>query len=90
MDDIETRLYDDQGYLVENSIGCYGVGDRDPLVINHDGSLDLSHKQPDPNQAANWLPAPDDGLELVLRLSWPTHEVLNGTWVAPTICRIID
>jgi hypothetical protein len=80
-------LYNNQGYLVDNPIGRYGIGNRDPLVSNQDGSLDLylSHTPPDANRTANWLPAPHDRFQLVLRLYWPTHATLAGTWTPPTV-----
>jgi hypothetical protein len=80
-------VYNDQGYLIENPIGRYGIGDRHRIVGNQDGSLDLclSHTPPDPNRRANWLPVPHYSFELVLRLYWPTREALNGTWAPPAV-----
>jgi hypothetical protein len=48
--------------LIDNPIDRYSIGDRTPgLVHDPDGGLTLriQHQRPgDPEQAANWLPAP--------------------------------
>ena len=85
-------LYDVPGHrLVANTAGRYSVGDRTPgIVYGADGSLTLYlRREPpaDPDEAANWLPAPDGEFRPVLRLYLPDQDVLDGRYVIPAIER---
>lgn len=82
-------LYDDEDYLVDNPIGRYAIGDRDPLVYQPDGSLDLriQHEQP-PERASNWLPAPAGNFTLTLRIYMPRDVFLEGKWSPPAVERL--
>jgi hypothetical protein len=83
-------MYDQDSFLVANPIGRYGLGDRDPLKYNADGSLDLylQHQSPGPDKEANWLPAPAADFNVTLRLYWPKRAVLDGAWTPPPIKRV--
>ena len=78
-----------EGYLVENPIGRYALGDQDDLHYNSDGSLDLyvQHEIPD-GKESNWLPAPEGSFGLALRLYWPREEILTRKWKAPPVQRV--
>jgi hypothetical protein len=80
-------LYDNDGYLVENEIKRYAIGDRDELSFNENGSLDIfiQHESPGKDHESNWLPAPADDFNLVLRLYWPRMEILTGEWNPPPV-----
>jgi hypothetical protein len=61
---------------------------------NDDGSLTLyiqKDEPTDPAQKANWLPAPDGPIYLVMRLYWPKTETPSvlppgkGSWQPPGI-----
>jgi hypothetical protein len=69
--------------------GRHGVGDRNDLVLNHDGSLDLliQPTPPEPNLIPNWLPAPDGQFSLSMRLHWPRTPALSGSWRMPPVER---
>ena len=81
--------------LIENPINRYLV--NSPMIpamkTNPDGSLTLyiQNKSPGADKEANWLPAPNGPIYLVMRLYWPKTEapsVLppgNGTWQPPAI-----
>ncbi|MDQ0796623.1 DUF1254 domain-containing protein [Streptomyces sp. B1I3] len=82
------------GHLVANAADRYAVGDRTPgLVRGADGSLvlHLSAERPvDPVGAANWLPVPAGGFRPVLRLHLPDQAVLDGSYVIPSLERLVD
>ncbi len=76
--------------LIDNPIKRYALGDRDPLVFNPDGSLDLwiQADRPSPDKAGNWLPVKAGAAFLLnARLYWPREPALNGTWGMPAVER---
>lgn len=80
-------LYNDRQFFAANPLNRYAIGDRDKLGFNKDGSLDLyvQNASPGKDKEANWLPAPAEGFNLVLRLYWPKAQVLDGSWVPPPL-----
>lgn len=83
--------YGTDNFLIDNPIHRYALGDRDPLVFNADGSLDLfvQSEPPDNDKKSNWLPVKaDQAFQLNARLYWPKPEALNGTWGVPGVERI--
>ncbi len=83
-------VYDEDGYFADNSIQRYAIGDRDKLKFNNDGSLDIyiQHESPGKDKESNWLPAPKDTFNLIIRLYWPKIEILTGEWNPPAVERI--
>jgi hypothetical protein len=78
--------------LVDNPINRYLINSPmlPDLKKNPDGSLTLyiqKDKPTDADQAANWLPAPDGPIYLVMRLYWPQEAALKGTWKPPAVQR---
>ena len=81
--------------LIENPINRYLI--NSPMLpnmkTNADGSLTLyiQNKMPGADKQANWLPAPDGPIYLVMRLYWPKTtppSILpagEGTWQPPAI-----
>jgi hypothetical protein len=81
--------------LIENPIDRYLV--NSPMIpamkTNPDGSLTLyvQNKSPGADKEANWLPAPNGPIYLVMRLYWPKTEAPSilpageGTWKPPAI-----
>ena len=81
--------------LIENPINRYLI--NSPMLpamkTNADGSLTLyiQNKSPGPDKEANWLPAPNGPIYLVMRLYWPKTEAPSilpagdGTWKPPAI-----
>jgi hypothetical protein len=55
-----------------------------------DGSLDIyvQHESPGRELETNWLPAPNGPLGITMRLYAPKQNVLDGTWVPPSVKRI--
>ena len=84
-------LYDSDGYLVDNSIDRYAIGDRDDLQFNTDDSLDIYIQSNSPGELleSNWLPAPATGdFNLMMRLYWPSLDILTGAWNPPAVAKV--
>lgn len=81
-------LYDEDGYLVDNGLRRYALGDRDALSYNDDGSLDivLQHSEPSSN-ISNWLPTPKGDFALTLRLYAPKPKAIDGHWPLPKVVK---
>ncbi|MBD1545954.1 DUF1254 domain-containing protein [Roseibium aggregatum] len=86
-------MYDGKDQLlVENPINRYLINSPmlPDLQKNADGSLSLyiQHAEPtDPKAKANWLPAPEGEIYLVMRLYWPKASGLDGSWKPPAIAK---
>jgi len=82
-------MYDKDRYLSDNPIRRYAIGDRNKLKFNKDGSLDIyvQHNDPGAEKQANWLPAPADSFNVILRIYVPTDEYLHNrnSWVNPPL-----
>jgi hypothetical protein len=83
--------------LIQNPINRYLINSPmiPTLTKGADGSLTLyiQNKSPGADKEANWLPAPDGPIYLVMRLYWPkdTPSILpvgQGTWGPPGIRRL--
>jgi hypothetical protein len=84
MYDARTKL------LVANEIDRYLVNSPmlPDLKKNADGAVELyvqKDEPTDPDEKANWLPAPDGPFLLVMRLYWPKESALDGTWAPPAV-----
>jgi hypothetical protein len=85
-------------FLIENPINRYLI--NSPMLpgmkTNADGSLTLyiQNKSPGADKEANWLPAPNGPIYLVMRLYWPKAEPPSilpageGTWRPPGVKRV--
>ncbi|HEV2899117.1 MAG TPA: DUF1254 domain-containing protein [Pseudaminobacter sp.] len=89
-------MYDGKSqFLIKNPINRYLI--NSPMLPgikkNEDGSLTLYIQKDSPgaDKEANWLPAPDGTIYLVMRLYWPKTEAPSilpageGTWQPPGI-----
>ena len=78
--------------LVANPIDRYGI--NSPMLPdmkkNADGSLTIYIQKDSPGAAkqANWLPAPDGPIYMVMRLYWPKQAALDGSWKPAPIVRV--
>jgi len=86
-------LYDKDLFFVPNAIDRYNLSQRDTLITNPDGSIDLyiQAKSPGKDKEANWLPAPQSEFKLVMRLYGPSKtspSILDGSWVPPPVRRV--
>jgi hypothetical protein len=84
-------MYDPDGYFVSNPMNRFGLGDRDKLVYNSDGSLDIyiQHDSPGQDKERNWLPAPAGDFNLTIRLYLPMPRAVDGTWAPPLVRRVL-
>jgi len=83
-------MYDDKYFFVPNRLNRYTLSQRNKLVTNPDGSVDLYLQAESPGKAkeANWLPAPKAKFVPMLRLYWPKEtppSIIDGTWTPPAI-----
>jgi hypothetical protein len=81
--------YDTEGYFIANALNRLALGDRDKLVTNADGSLDLyiQANTPGGDKEANWLPVDKKPFSLLMRLYSPKSEFLSGSWIPPAVVR---
>jgi hypothetical protein len=89
-------MYDGKSqFLIKNPIDRYLINSPmlSAMAKNADGSTTLYIQKDSPGKAkeANWLPAPDDTIYMVMRLYWPkdtSPSILppgEGTWKPPGI-----
>jgi hypothetical protein len=66
-------MYDKDGFQVANPINRFAIGDRDGLMYNADGSLDIfiQGESPGEQKEINWLPSPTGPLGVTMRLYAP-------------------
>jgi hypothetical protein len=83
-------MYDDKQTFVENPIKRYAIGSRDDLLRDANDSLTIliQHERPAGERERNWLPAPPDAFNVMMRLYWPSESILSGRWTAPPIQRV--
>jgi hypothetical protein len=84
--------------LIENPINRYLINSPmlKSMTTNADGSLTvyIQKDSPGKDKEANWLPAPDGPIYLVMRLYWPKSEnpsILppgKGTWQPPAVVKV--
>jgi hypothetical protein len=83
-------MYDSDFFFVPNPINRYDLAQRDRLLTNPDGSVDLylQSDSPGKDKEANWLPAPRGKFDLVLRIYAPRKappSILDDTWTPPPV-----
>lgn len=82
-------LYDADRFLHANPLERYSLGDRTRgLQRDPDGGLTLVIGHQQPADTSNWLPAPDAGFYLILRMYCPRSEA--RTWRIPPLQRVHD
>ena len=78
-------VYDSNGYLTPNPIDRYSLGpSHPPLLTKPDGSIVVVLQQDEPTEAnVNWLPTPNSGFRLNMRLYGPSRAAQAGEWSPP-------
>ncbi len=76
-------------FLVANPINRYLINSpmMPNMVKNPDGGVTLyvSKTSPGADKQANWLPAPNGPIYMVMRLYWPKAEATSGGWKPPAV-----
>ncbi|PZQ99708.1 MAG: hypothetical protein DI533_03370 [Cereibacter sphaeroides] len=83
-------MYDENFFFVDNPINRYSVSERQNLKAAEDGSVTLyiQNESPGADLESNWLPAPKDKFQLMLRMYWPNPDkpsIIDGTWTVPEV-----
>lgn len=81
--------YDDHGFLIENPLARYALGDRSGIPARPDGSVELIMQATDPggDDTARWLPSGAGSFNLMLRVYSPERALLDGSWEPPLVRR---
>jgi hypothetical protein len=81
-------MYDIEGFFFNNPIDRYGIGNMaEKLEPDSDGGLTIRIQKDSPGKAleANWLPCPQDGFFMVMRLYQPEPHMYEGRYVLPPV-----
>jgi len=83
-------MYNAKQAFIVNPLNRYAIGDRDELIVNADGSvtIHIQNESPGADKESNWLPAPRESFNVVMRLYWPKKEIVDGSWKVPPIERV--
>ena len=84
-------VYDGNGYLTPNPIDRYSLGpSHPPLIEKPDGSVVIVLQNDEPAEdGVNWLPTPNAGFRLNLRLYGPSRAAQNGIWTPPPTVKVV-
>ena len=84
-------LYGEDRFFIDNPIRRYAIGDRTRgLQYDADGGLRIQIQHTQPSLSTNWLPAPEGGFYLILRLYHPQTSFLEGRYAIPPVRAVID
>ena len=86
-------MYDGKTQLfIHNSLDKYLLNSTtmDQFVKQEDGSIIfyIQKDSPGKDKEANWLPAPDGPLYIVMRLYGPEETALKGEWINPPLVKV--
>ncbi len=87
----EIPIYDAQGYFVENELDRYSINSYllEEGLLHTDGNelvIYVQHEKPaDPEQATNWLPAPEGGMRFAARFYGPHWSLVDGSYDMPEV-----
>jgi hypothetical protein len=84
-------VYDENNFLVENSVGKYGISNKTKgLKIAKDGSLSiLFQENPPQGMEANWIPTPKGNFKVVIKVYSPGEMVRSGEWIPDAIEKFV-
>lgn len=74
--------------LVENPLDRFKLGSDTPgLKTDANGGLTVTVSSKSPEDQANWLPAPEGGFYIILRIYQPREEIIDGEWKLPEVVK---
>jgi hypothetical protein len=86
-------VYDASSLLYANPLNRYVINSPmiDQLIRDPDGGfmLCIQHESPGTEKEANWLPVPEGKFGLTFRCYQPGQAILNFTYRAPPVARIV-
>ncbi len=86
----QITMYDLDGFLVANPIKRYGIGNMNTdLDVNEDGSITIfvQRESPEKELANNWLPSPEGGYLLMMRMYQPGEKMYSGKYIVPPVVK---
>lgn len=85
-------IYNEHHFFIANPINRFSVGTKNKdLKLAADGSLTIhveAEAPSDPDQRANWLPAPKGDFSLYVRSYWPKAAISEGSWTPPPVLKV--
>lgn len=88
-----TMYYAKSKFLVDNPIKRYLINSTmmDDLKVDDNGDIVIliQNQSPGADLESNWLPAPAETFNLVMRLYMPKEAALDGTWTAPVVEKVM-
>jgi hypothetical protein len=84
-------MYDLEGFFIGNPIKRYGIGNMaEKLDLNEDGSLTIyiQAESPGEDKEANWLPSPQTGFFLMMRMYQPEEKMYSGEYTLPPLTSV--
>jgi hypothetical protein len=84
-------LYNNESYCADNPINRYAVSEIG-LKNNTDGSLVIyiQHENPGKDKESNWIPAPAEDFNLIMRQYVPEEPILKGQYQYPPIEKVVS
>jgi hypothetical protein len=84
-------MYDLEGFFIHNPINRFGIGNMaEKLTPDVDGGLTIyiQHASPGKDKEINWLPSPDEGFFIVLRMYQPEERMYRGDYIVPPVIKV--
>lgn len=85
--------YNASKFLIDNPINRYVINSPmlPTLAKDADGgfTLYLQHESPGKDRESNWLPVSQDAFNLAFRTYQPGQAIMDGTWQAPSVVRVV-
>ncbi len=80
-------MYNTKGFFETNPIERYNIKNIDKLAYGKDGSLTLyiQHDSPGKDLESNWLPTPEGGFYMILRMYGPSEDAIQGKIAVPAV-----